>query len=134
MTRRPARVVLLAVALAVMLGAAIGAVSQLTAVSAVDPRTGIAPAVTPTPLPSSTPTSEPSATPVAQPTSTPGGEVWLYTIGAGDSVSGLAVRFGTTTSELLALNPEYAGNQDLVEVGATMIMPCTQIAAAEDRC
>jgi hypothetical protein len=60
--------------------------------------------------------------------------VWLHTIGEGESLSGLAIRFGTTTEELLVLNPEYADNRDLVEVGSTVIMPCTPIAAAEDRC
>jgi LysM repeat protein len=138
MTRRPAQIVLLAVLLAVVLGAAIGGVSQLTAVDSVDPRSGNVPVLTPTPIPSPAATPEFSATPSAAATPTPtpetGGEVWVYTIASGDSVSGLAIRFGTTTSELLSLNPEYADNQDLVEVGATMIMPCTPIAAAEDRC
>ena len=35
---------------------------------------------------------------------------------------------------LLAMNPEYAENQDLVEAGLQMVIPCTLIAAAEDRC
>jgi LysM repeat protein len=130
--RRPTRVILLSLVLAAALGAAIGALSQLTAVDAVDPRTGNLPPATPTPVP--TPTASPSPTQTAVPTPTQGGNVWLYTIAAGDSISELAIRFGTTTSELLALNPEYAGNQDLVEVGGTMIMPCTPIAVEEDRC
>lgn len=60
--------------------------------------------------------------------------MWLYTIEEGDSLSRVAIRFGTTTDELLALNPEYEGNENLVEAGAQMIVPCTPIAAAEGRC
>ena len=125
---------LLAVALALGLGAAIGGVSQLTAVSSVDPRTGNPPLTTPTPEPAPTVSPEATATPAPTPTPEAGGEAWLYTIAAGDSVSGLAIRFGTTTSELLALNPEYADNPELVEAGQTIVMPCTAIATAEDRC
>lgn len=61
-------------------------------------------------------------------------EVWLYTVEIGDSISGVAIRFGTTTEELLALNPEYADNVNLVEAGSEMIVPCTPIAETEGRC
>jgi len=60
--------------------------------------------------------------------------VWLYTIQVGDSISGVAIRFGTTTEELLILNPEYVDHRNLVRAGSQMIMPCTPIAATENRC
>lgn len=127
----------LAVALAIGVGVAIGAASQMAAVNAGDPRGGPIPTLSPTPSPRAT--ASPSASPTPEPTSTvspepTGNEVWLYTLADGDSLSGLAIRYGTTTEELLTLNPEYADNQDLVEAGAQVIMPCTPLARAEDLC
>lgn len=133
MTGSVLRLTLLALLLAVALGGLVGWASQMTAVNVADPRPSVPLPATPTP----SPTLAPSPTPTPVPTSSPapeGGDVWLYTIAEGDSISGLAVRFGTTTEELLGLNPEYAGNQDLVQAGAQMILPCTPIALAEDRC
>ena len=132
---RPLRMSVLALVIAVVAGAAVAGLSQLTAVSVLDPRPSVPPVSTPTPAP--TPTVASTPTEVVLPTATAqpqGGEVWLYTIAEGDSMSGIAIRFGTTTEQLLAMNPEYAENQDLVEAGLQMIMPCTLIAAAEDRC
>jgi LysM repeat protein len=60
--------------------------------------------------------------------------VWLYQVQQGDSVSGIAIRYGTTTEELLDLNPEYRENENLISAGAQVIVPCTPIAEAEDRC
>lgn len=127
----------MALALAIGLGLAIGAASQMAAVNANDPRTGPIPTFSPSPSPSPTPTPTPSPSP--EPTATestepPGGDVWLYTLASGDSLSRLAIRYGTTTEELLTLNPEYVDNQDLVEIGSDVIMPCTPLARAEDRC
>jgi LysM repeat protein len=125
----------LALVIAVVAGAAVAGLSQLTAVSVVDPRPSLplsnTPTAAPTPIVTSLPTETAPATATVQP---PSGQVWLYTIADGDSISGIAIRFGTTTEQLLAMNPEYADNQDLVEAGLQMIMPCTLIAAAEDRC
>jgi len=126
----------LALVIAVVAGASVAGLSQLTAVSVVDPRPSVPPDSTPTPRPTPTASPTPSVSPAA-PAATPepqGGNVWLYTIGEGDTISGIAIRYGTTTEQLLAMNPEYAENQDLVEAGLQMIMPCTPIAAAEDRC
>lgn len=125
----------LALTIAIGTGAAIGAASQMVAVNAGDPRTGPIPPAEPSPT--SEPSPTPSTTPEPMATGTPeptGGQVWLYTLAEGDSLSGLAIRYGTTTEELLTLNPEYADNQDLVEVGAQVIMPCTPLAQTEDRC
>lgn len=84
-----------------------------------------------------TPTPTPTRTPAPTPTPSPSPEaadVWLYTLAESDSLSLVAIRFGTTTEELLTLNPEYSENEDLVQVGAQLIVPCTPLAAAEDRC
>lgn len=127
----------LALFIAVAIGAAVVGLSQMTAVSVADPRPSIPPPATPTPTASPTLAPSPTATATTSPASSPaaeGGDVWLYTISGGDSLSGLAIRFGTTTEELLVLNPEYADNQNLVQAGAQMIMPCTPIALAEERC
>lgn len=126
---------ILALVIAVLAGAAVAGLSQLTAVSVLDPRPSVPAAETPTPAPTPTVTPSLSDSPIPTATAQPQeGEVWLYTIAEGDSLSGIAIRFGTTTEQLLAMNPEYAANQDLVEAGLQMIMPCTPIAAAEDRC
>lgn len=123
----------IALVVAAMLGAAVGGISQLTAVSVADPRPSLplplpSPTVVPTPTASeASPTASPTATPVP-----PG--PWTYTVQAGESISSIAIRFGTTTADLIELNPEYAQNQDLVEEGATIIVPCTPIALGEGRC
>lgn len=118
--------------IAVAVGIAVAGVSQLGAVNVDDPRPSVPPAVTPEPLPTPSPEATAPPTPTGSPT--PESEVWLYTLVEGDSLSGVAVRFGTTTGELLTLNPEYEDNENLVEEGAQLIVPCTPIAAAEDRC
>jgi len=128
--------VLLALGLALLAGGTVGALSQMTAVSTLDPRPSTPPLTTPTPIPTPTSAPTPTPTPAATATAAPeqGGEAWLYTMAAGDSLSRIAIRFGTTTEDILTLNPEYADNQDLIEIGSPMILPCTPIAAAEDRC
>jgi LysM repeat protein len=119
-------------------GVAVGAAAQLAAVDAGDPRTGPIATVPPTPELPSTPEPSPTAmpaTPTVSPSPSPeSADVWLYTLVDGDSLSAVAIRYGTTTEDLLILNPEYAANQNLVEVGAQLIVPCTPLARAEDRC
>jgi hypothetical protein len=131
-TARPARMTLLALATAVIVGGAVGALSQMTAVSVADPRPSTPPpSVAPTPAPTvqASPSAAATATPQPQ-----RADVWLYTIAQGDSLSALAIRWGTTTGALLTLNPSYAENEDLVQAGSQVIMPCTPIAVAEKRC
>jgi len=132
------RLTLLALLLAVALGAVVSGMSQMAAVDVADPRPDVPPPSIPaTPTPTVSPSLSPSPTPspVATPTPTAeGGDVWVYTTAAGDSISRIAIRFGSSTDELLDLNPEYADNQDLVQAGAQMILPCTPIAEAEARC
>lgn len=127
----------LALTVALGVGVIVGGASQMAAVDAGDPRTGVVTTITASPSPSPMLTSSPSPTEDTTPTTSAeptAGQVWLYTLAEGDSLSRLAIRFGTTTEELLILNPEYADNEDLVEIGSVMIMPCTPLAQVEDRC
>lgn len=99
-----------------------------------DPRPSDGRLSTPVPAPTATPTPTPTATVTPSPSPKPQAKVWLYTVQVGDSMSGIAIRFGTTTAALLILNPEYLDHQNLVRAGAQMILPCTSIAATENRC
>jgi len=136
----PARLAPLALVLAAILGIAVGGISHLSAVDGDDPRPAgfVLPSRVPAPVPTITPevtaTLSPSPEAPATPTLEPDAEVWLYEVQSGDSISGVAIRFGTTTEGLLALNPEYQDNVNLVEAGSELIVPCTPIADTEDRC
>lgn len=128
------RVTVLALGLAVAIGILVGGLSQMTAVNVADPRPSGSLPATPTPTPPPSPVPDTVETLSPEPTPSPSPAAWRYTLAEGDSLSAIAIRFGTTTEEVLRLNPEYAESQDLVEVGATVILPCTPIAASEDRC
>lgn len=137
MLARPGRLAALALLLAALLGAAVGGVSALSSVETGDPRpSGGLPSIvaTPTATPTPTPTASTAATATATPSPSPQPTVWLYDVQVGDSISGIAIRFGTTTERLLELNPEYQVNVNLIEAGAQVIVPCTPIAIAEARC
>jgi len=69
-------------------------------------------APTPTPPPSRTPRASASAAPV-------GGRT--YTIRPGDTLGGIAARFGTTTRALVQLNG--IPNPSLVRVGQVLKLP-----------
>lgn len=123
---------------AVVIGLALAGLSQLGAVDLGDPRPSNGaprwdepPAPPPTATPSHDPT--PSPTPTAAP-SDDTLQVWVHTVESGESISRIAIRFGTTTEEIIQLNPEYAENQDLVREGSELILPCTLLASQEGRC
>lgn len=88
----------------------------------------------PTRTPAPTRTAAPTRTPRASATPAPGDDNWFYVIRDGDSISSLAIRYGTTTDRLLDMNPEYRTNPDLVIEGQRVEMPCTAIAEDEGRC
>jgi hypothetical protein len=124
------------IAIAATMGMAVAGFSQLGAVPVADPRpSGGTPvrSIGSQPTPASTPLASPSPTTAAAPTDA-GPAVWRYTIKAGESISTVAIRFGTSTDNLIALNPEYAGNQDLIQAGSQIIVPCTPLAVQEGRC
>ena len=63
-----------------------------------------------------TPASERASQATAPPTAEPDG-IRTYTVQPGDTVFGLAQRFGLTPESILAANPTLAGNPDLLTLG-----------------
>lgn len=129
MSRRGA-VAIVALIVAGAIGLASAAAAQLSAAPVADPRPShpVATAAPSGPGPSATT----SATPAPSPT--PPDPVWLYIVQSGDSISGVAIRFGTTVEAILLLNPAYVDNENLVQAGASLVMPCTPLARTEGRC
>jgi LysM repeat protein len=72
----------------------------------------------PTASPTPTGTSEPTATP--QPTETPAGGFY-YTVRSGDTLSGIAARFGTTVTAIMQAN--NITNPNLIRVGQQLWIP-----------
>jgi len=64
---------------------------------------------------SSMSTSNPSAPALQTNTS-------YYTVQSGDTLSGIAVKYGTTTNYLLSLNPQIT-NANLINIGQTILVP-----------
>ena len=77
------------------------------------PPTAVILQTTPTPLP--TPTLTPTPTPV------------IYTIEAGDTLLGIAIAQGTTTEEILALNPDI--RPEALQIGQGIVLPQPTAAA-----
>ncbi|NKQ34498.1 MAG: LysM peptidoglycan-binding domain-containing protein, partial [Chloroflexi bacterium] len=71
------------------------------------PPTAVIRQTTPTPLP--TPTLTPTPTPI------------LYVIEAGDTLLGIAIAQGTTTEEILALNPDI--RPEALQIGQGIVLP-----------
>lgn len=82
------------------------------------PPTAVILQTTPTPLP--TPTLTPTPTPI------------IYVIEAGDTLLGIAIAQGTTTEEILALNPEV--RPEALQIGQGIVLPqptAVSLAAVE---
>jgi LysM repeat protein len=78
----------------------------------------------PTPTPSTSPSASPSASPTQPPpTPTPTASTSgrTYTVQAGDTLSGIAARFGTTVRELVALNG--IENPSRIRIGLELKLP-----------
>lgn len=78
----------------------------------------------PTPSPSASPSASPAASPTQPPpTSTPTASTSgrTYTVKAGDTLSGIAARFGTTVRELVALNG--IENPSRIRIGLELKLP-----------
>jgi LysM repeat protein len=88
------------------------------------PTPTITPTPTPTPSASATPTPKPSASatprPTASPTPTPSA-VKTYTVKPGDTLTGIASRFGTTSKILMDLNS--ITNANLIKIGQILKLP-----------
>jgi LysM repeat protein len=87
-------------------------------------RPTLTPTITPTPSPtaSTTPTPRPTATPTPtpSPTSSASGSK-TYTVKSGDTLSGIASRFGTTSRILMDLNS--ISNANLIKIGQILKLP-----------
>jgi hypothetical protein len=79
------------------------------------PSTG--PTAVPTAAPTAAPTQRPTPTP--QPSATP--RPRTYTVRAGDTLSGIAARFGTTVAAIVALN--NITNPSLIHAGLVLRIP-----------
>jgi len=73
--------------------------------------------VTPSPSPTTVPTPAPTPSPTAAPTPTPA----TYVVQSGDTLSGIAARFGTTVAILQELNA--IENPSQIRVGLVLILP-----------
>lgn len=77
------------------------------------------PEITKTPTPAPASSVAPSSAPAAKPADT-GGE---HTVGAGDTLSGIAQKAGTTLQQVLDLNPQYKENPALIRPGEKVVLP-----------
>lgn len=90
------------------------ATSGPSAVASVVPSSSPLPTVSPAPTPAATPLATPAATPLLSGTQ-------RYTVKLGDTLSGIAAKFGTTVTALAAANG--IADPRLVRVGQVLIIP-----------
>ena len=85
---------------------------------------------TPTPTPTSTPTPTPTRTPTATATPTPSdtSSATSYTVKSGDTLGGIAGRFGTTVKRLRNLNNL---SSDLIRIGQVLKLPGASTSESE---
>ena len=83
------------------------------------PATPVTPTPKPTPSPTSTP--KPTASPSPAPTASPALSGRTYTVKSGDTLTGIAARFGTTSKILMELNA--ITNPNLIRIGQRLILP-----------
>ena len=77
---------------------------------------GAQPAATPAPTASSAPSISIAPTPPPQPTP------FVYTVVQGDTLSGIATKYGLTVSELLKANPQIK-NENQLAIGDKLTIP-----------
>ncbi len=88
---------------------------------------GSGPAASPTPIASASPgvSAAPSITPVPSPSPT------VYTVKAGDTLSRIAAKFGTTVDAIVKANPQIK-NPDKLALGDQLVIPPTVAPAITD--
>ena len=79
--------------------------------------------VRPTPTPTTTPrpTPSPTVSPTPTPSASPSVSGKTYTVKSGDTLTGIAARFGTTSKILMELNG--ITNANLIRIGQRLILP-----------
>ena len=87
--------------------------------TATDPPATTAPSAAPTTAPTAAPTEPPVRTP--KPTKKPAPAFRTYTVQRGDTLSGIAGRFGTSTQALMDLN--NIGNANQLSIGQVLRIP-----------
>jgi LysM repeat protein len=100
-------------------GAAIPTSNPPASSAATQAPTAAVPTATPSPEPTAAATPVPTATPTPSPTPAP--SVATYVVQSGDTLSGIAARFGTTVAILQELNG--IANPSKIRVGLVLILP-----------
>ena len=93
------------------------AVSQPAATRSPAPRWTLTPYATPAPFPTTTPLPSPTLPRPSHPSPTP----WVYTVAKGDTLLGIALRFGVSLKALQEANPGV--NPQAMAVGTRLIIP-----------
>ena len=101
---------------------------KLIPVTAPTPDPSASPTATPTatPTPTTTPTPTPTPTTSASPAPAAPAPVSTYTVVRGDSLSGIASRFGTTTRNLMSING--ITNANLIRIGQVIKLSSGTVA------
>jgi LysM repeat protein len=86
----------------------------------VTPRPTPSPTASPTPSPRPTASPTPTPTPTPSPTASATGSK-TYTVKSGDTLTGIASRFGTTSRILMDLNS--ITNANLIKIGQILKLP-----------
>ncbi len=107
------------------LTACAGNTKAVTELAPAVPYQTVIPSESPIVTPSESPTIIPSLTGIILPTPT----TFTYTVAQGDTLTGIAERFGVTLEALLAANPGI--QPEVLPVGTTLIIPATSGTLAE---
>ena len=83
------------------------------------------PTPSPTPLPTSTPSPTPTATPTATPTptQTPTPTPTIHIVRPGETLFGIAARYGVSAEAIMAANPSVRRSPRILRVGEQIVIP-----------
>lgn len=125
----PFRSLLIVVVALVLVLASLLLIRPAACASEIEPSPTPRPTLGPTPSPRPTPSPSPTPTPEVIPTPTIPPVPTMYTVRPGDSLSGIAARFGVTVFDLQTWNshgyPSIVSNPGFLEVGWTLVVALT---------